>query len=161
MAVGHQIKQALMEKYGERLTIDDTSCWAFPDPERLQGATQADLESVLRNARKAEYLRAVIHAFHKVDETFLRTGDYNEVQRWLLGIKGIGAWSAELILWRGLGRTPQWHIAPDSISGQRMMDAASKVYGHGRTLSAKEFSTLAERYSEWQGYWLYYLRTAS
>ena len=124
-------------------------------------ATQADLESLLRNARKAEYLRAVIRAFHHVDETFLRSGDYVEVQRWLLSIKGIGDWSAELILWRGLGRTPRWHITLDSISGRRTIDAASKVYGHGKTLSTKEFSTLAEQYGEWQGYWLYYLRTAS
>ena len=161
MAVGHQIKQALMEKYGERLTIGASPCWAFPDPDRLLQATQADLEFLLRNARKAEYLRAVIRAFHNVDETFLCSGDYDEVHCWLLNIKGIGEWSAELILWRGLGRTPRWHITPDSISGRRTMDAASKVYGHGKTLSTKEFSAFAELYGEWQGYWLYYLRTAS
>ena len=116
---------------------------------------------MLQNARKAEYLRAVIRAFHEVDGSFLRSGDYDEVRRWLLDIKGIGEWSAELILWRGLGRTPDWHIVPDSISGRRTIGAASKVYGHGRTLSAKDFSALAERYGEWQGYWLYYVRTAS
>ncbi|HTP08806.1 MAG TPA: hypothetical protein VMP08_11175 [Anaerolineae bacterium] len=64
-------------------------------------------------------------------------------------------------MWRGLGRSLQWDVTPDSISGRRTISAATKVYGHGRTLSAKEFSTLAERYGEWQGYWLYYLRTAS
>ena len=121
----------------------------------------ADLEAVLGNARKAEYVHAVIHAFHEVDESFLRSGDYDEVHRWLLDIKGIGEWSAELILWRGLGRSPQWHIAPDSISGRRTIEAATKVYGHGRTLSEKEFLALSARYGGWQGYWLYYLRTAS
>jgi DNA-3-methyladenine glycosylase II len=161
MTVGHQIKQALMEQYGEQLMIADAPCRAFPGPDRLLQTTQADLEALVRNARKAEYLRAVIRAFSGVDETFLRSGDYDEVHKWLLSIKGVGEWSAELILWRGLGRTPQWRIAPDSISGQRMIDAASKVYGHGRTLSVKEFSALAEQYGEWQGYWLYYLRTAS
>ena len=161
MVLGQQFKQALMEKYGQSLLIDGVSHRAFPDPAQLQTATQADLEALVRNARKAEYLRAVIGAFNEVDETFLRTGDYDEVRRWLLGIKGIGEWSAELVLWRGLGRMRQWHIAVDSIAGQRMIDAASKVYGHGRTLTEQEFLVLAEKYREWPGYWLYYLRTAS
>lgn len=161
MTVGHQLKQALLEKFGQSVTIDEVPHWAFPDPDQLQQVAQADLESLVRNARKAEYLRAVIRAFAEVDEAFLRSGDYDDVRQWLLNIKGIGEWSAELVLWRGLGRMRQWHVAVDSIAGQRTIDAASKVYGHGRTLTNQEFLARAEKYGEWQGYWLYYLRTAS
>jgi DNA-3-methyladenine glycosylase II len=80
------------------------------------------------------------------------------VRAWLLGIKGIGAWSADFVLLRGLGRMQQLHIARESLFEKRMSDAVSKVYANGKRLSGKEILNLAERYGEWQGYWAYYLR---
>lgn len=161
ISAAQQVKQALVEKFGDCLMIDDIPYWAFPDPDRLAAASERELSKLLKNARKAEYLNAVIHAFQHVDEGFLRTGDYDQVRAWLLNIKGIGEWSADFILLRSLGRMQQLHIASKSIFEQRMIDAAYKVYGNGRPMTAKAVLAIAERYGQWQGYWAYYLRTAA
>ncbi len=156
--VAQKAKQAVVEKYGECVPVDGKDYWAFPEASRLAVAQPAELVGLIGNERRAEYLSAVARAFDNVDEKFLREGDYEEVRQWLLNIKGIGEWSADFILLRGLGRMQQLHIQSTSIFEQRMSSAASKVYGYG--LKREEVLKIAERYGEWQGYWAYYLRTA-
>ena len=159
MAAAHKSKQSLMEKYGGSLSLNGGTYWAFPEPAQLAGAPEGELSALVKNARRAAYLREASWAFNQVDDAFLRSGDYDEVRNWLLKIKGIGAWSADLILLRGLGRMRQLHIESGSIFEQRMSEAASKVYGG--VLKAADIQAIAARYGEWQGYWAYYLRTAA
>ncbi len=71
-------------------------------------------------------------------------------------IKGIGEWSATFIMVRGLGRM---EYIP--LTETRLLEAASKVYGHGKELSREELIHLAERYGPWQGYWAHYLRVGT
>ncbi len=169
IAVSRKLKDALVQRYGAVLEVNGTSdtggvCpWryqAFPEPARLTASVD-DLRALLKNERKAEYLSAVIRAFQDVDENWLRAGDYDDVRRWLLAIKGIGEWSADFILVRGLGRMNQLHVTRDSIFEERLGKAVARVYAPGRTVSGKDLLHLAEQYGEWQGYWALYLRTAA
>ena len=95
----------------------------------------------------------VAKAFSETDERFLRTAKYEEVEEWLRGIKGIGEWSSRLILLRGLGRMEKLAVE------NKLLKAASIVYGHGKPLSQNTFDQIAEKYGPWKGYWAYYLRT--
>jgi DNA-3-methyladenine glycosylase II len=157
--VARKLKQAVVERFGASLAVDGAAYWAFPEAGALAAAPAGELAALLRNERKAQYLSAVAGAFAAVDEAFLRAGDYEEVLAWLLRIKGIGEWSADFILLRGLGRMRQLHFTPATIFERRMSSAVSRVYSPGRALSADELRPLAERYGEWQGYWALYLRT--
>jgi DNA-3-methyladenine glycosylase II len=159
--VARKMKQAVVERFGGSLTLDGVVYWAFPEAGELAAAPVAELAAMLHNERKAQYLAAVSAAFADADEAFLRTGDYEEVLAWLRGIKGIGEWSADFILLRGLGRMQQLHFTPDTIFERRMSAAVSRVYpsGSGRALSGQEMLPIAERYGDAQGYWALYLRT--
>src|SRR5260370_9361601 len=44
---------------------------------------------------------------------------------------------------------------------KRLLKAASKVYGRGRTMTQSVLDQMAEKYGPWKGYWAYYLRTAA
>ncbi|HZY46620.1 MAG TPA: DNA-3-methyladenine glycosylase 2 family protein, partial [Candidatus Bathyarchaeia archaeon] len=99
-----------------------------------------------------EYLGNVIKAFNDVDERFLRTAAYDKVEEWLKNIKGIGEWSARLILLRGLGRMEKLAVE------KRLIVAAARVYG--KPMTEQRLHVIAERYGKWKGYWAYYLRTA-
>jgi len=68
----------------------------------------------------------------------------------LLGLPGIGPWSATFVLIRGLGRME--HAPPD----KELLRAATRVYGH--TGDEHELARLAAPYGPWQGYWAHYLR---
>lgn len=153
MKMAQRMKQHITERYGGSITIDGTAYQAFPEAQRMSHVSEDDLLSVVRNARKAEYLVAVIKAFSTIDEHFLRDGDYNQVESWLKSIRGFGEWSTSFVMLRGLGRMD---YIPSSE--KKFLNAASRLYGHGTDLSPADIAKLAERYGNSQGYWAHYLR---
>ena len=149
--IAKQLKQALSERFGARLTIGDQRYAAFPEPARLAAADLAELLELVGNPRRAEYLQAVSAAFAGIDEAWLRAAPYAEVEAWLRAIKGLGAWSTTFVLLRGLGRMEQLPVGE-----ARLGQAAAKVYG--RALSNEELAAITERYGVYRGYWAHYLR---
>jgi len=154
--LAQKTKQALIEKYGNQLEVQGKVYRAFPEPIQLVVAHYDEILKVIRNDRRAEYLIATARAFSEVDDDFLKSAPDEEVEAWLRNIKGIGEWSATFIMIRGLGRT---EYIP--LTETRLLEAASKVYGHGKELSREELKRLAERYGAWQGYWAHYLRVGT
>jgi DNA-3-methyladenine glycosylase II len=155
MGAAQRVKQAIMEKFGTGLEVEHRIYRAFPEPSRLARASIDDLIPLVRNKRRVEFLLGVATAFSEIDEHFLRTAKYDEVERWLSKINGIGEWSSKLIMLRGLGRMEKLAVE------KRLLKAASTIYGHGKPLAQPRFDQLAERYGAWKGYWAYYLRAAS
>lgn len=164
MRVAHQVKMALIEKYGPRLRVSlsakaaGVEYRAFPEAAELYPVSASELNLLVRNERKTDYLRAVIEAFYNVDETFLYQAPTQELREWLLNIKGIGAWSADFVLLRGLGRVEWMRMSEYSLRGDPFGKAIQKVYSNGSTLSNAERERLTRTYGDWQGYWAYYLR---
>jgi DNA-3-methyladenine glycosylase II len=154
--IAQRMKQALARTYGGRIDVEGTTYQVFPEAAQLVDVGYGELLTVVRNARKVEYLIATSKAFHEVDEKFLRSGDYEQVEAWLYEIKGFGEWSASFVLVRGLGRMEQ---AP--LSEKVLLEAASRQYGHGQDLTRNEVAKVAERYGAYKGYWSHYLRVAS
>jgi DNA-3-methyladenine glycosylase II len=158
IAISRKVKQALKEAYGSCMEINGTRFTAFPEPAQLISIPPEQLNQIIKNERKVEYLLAVTQAFFQVDEQFLRSGPYQEVEEWLLKIKGIGDWSAHFILIRGLGRMEKISITPDSIHEKILVEAVSRVYSPGKSVNDEKILQLADHYGNWQGYWSYYLR---
>lgn len=156
MSMSQRMKKNIIETYGGSITIQGTAYPAFPEAERMAHVSEDELTGVVRNARKAEYLIAVIKAFHDIDEHFLRTGDYDEVLAWLRSIRGFGAWSASFVMVRGLGRMEHF-----TVNEKVLIAAASRLYGHGKDLSQAEVERIAEKYELYKGYWGHYLRVGS
>jgi DNA-3-methyladenine glycosylase II len=156
MPVAQKQKQALAARFGGTLTVDGTAYTAFPEAAQLADVPPATLREVVNNDRRTEYLAAAARAFSTVDEGWLRAAPYAEVEAWLRGIKGIGAWSAEFILLRGLGRLDR---VP--ITEERLIAAVSQRYGTGQALPPAEVARIAAGYGPWQGYWAHYLRATA
>ncbi len=156
MNMSQRMKKNIIDTYGGTITVDGVAYSAFPEAERMVHVSEDELTGVVRNARKAEYLVAVIKAFSDVDEHFLRTGDYDEVEAWLHSIRGFGAWSASFVMVRGLGRME--HLTSNE---KAMLAAVSRLYGHGKDLSRAEIERIGEKYGDYKGYWGHYLRVGS
>ncbi len=156
MATARNMYRSLVRSFGHMAEVDGIECWAFPEPEELAGCSEGDLAMVARNLRRGEFLIDAARAFAMVPPGFLASAKFEEVEAWLRGINGIGPWSASFVLWRGLGRS-QTVPLPD----RAFLDAASRVYGGGTTLSDAEVMSIARRYHPWQGYWAHYLRVGA
>jgi DNA-3-methyladenine glycosylase II len=152
MPIARKMKAALIGAYGGTVEVDGRQFAVFPEAKQMSG-DEAELERIIGNRQKAGYLAAVIAAFQQVDESWLRSGDYDEVATWLQNIRGIGAWSAKFVLIRGLGRLER--ILPDDPA---LLRAASSIYREA--VIPARLAALAQHYDVMQGYWAYYLRTA-
>jgi len=152
LSAARKAKKALLERFGTSLEVNGSLYRAFPEPGQLADASKEQLKGLIKHERREEYLGNVIRAFNEIDERFLRTTDYDKVEEWLKNIKGIGEWSARLILLRGLGRMEKLAVE------KRLIAAAARVYG--KPMTEQRLHVIAEKYGRWKGYWAYYLRTA-
>lgn len=149
----HKTMARFAEAFGPVLEVDGKTLHAFPEAGAMLGTRTDRLLWATNNTRKTERLVSLVRAFAEVDETFLRTAPYDEVARWLKSIKGIGAWSIDFIMLRGLGR---YERTPWTDTG--LSDAVSHVYTNGLTISRGSALELAERYGWFQGIWAHLLK---
>ena len=122
MNVARKMKENIVKKVGGQIKVKGVDYYSFPEPSNLLAAS-AELPELVPNKRKAEYLSFVAEAFSKVDEQWLRTAPYDEVHDWLTDIKGIGDWSANFVMIRGLGRMEEL----SNIEPQLALDVA-RIY---------------------------------
>lgn len=155
MAVSRKMKDGLTERYGGALTVDGMIYRAFPEAFQLALASTDEINEVVRNLWKSDGVSSVARAFDGVDENWLRSAPYAEVEKWLLSIKGIGAWSASFILLRGLG-----HMNQLPVGEKWLLQAVRRFYGND-LLEMKDLEKLARPYGDYAGYWAHYLRAAS
>ena len=154
LAQARRMKRTLSDAHGG--TWEDHP--AFPEPGDLAGLSPEDFHALIPNERKARSLHAVTQAFQDVQTAELAAAPYDEVRDWLLGIPGIGEWSALFILLRGLGRVERLHGNTETPLLQELLRAARPVYGD---LSPQQLWAITDRYGEQQGQWAIYLRSRS
>lgn len=153
--IAHRTKLELVERFGTSITLRGEVYRAFPEPRQLAQVEPDELATVVRNARKVEYLRAVIQFFNEVDEQFLRYGPFEEVAARIRGIRGIGEWSAHFVLVRGLGR-----VERVSSTDRELLDSAARIYNGGQPITTAELQRILDPYADTQGYWAFYARNA-
>lgn len=154
MAVAHKMKERVAEKLGGHIKVKGIDYQTFPECNRLKAIESAELLEMIPNKRKVEYIEAVTDAFSQIDEHWLRSAPFDEVYEWLTDIKGIGDWSANFIMVRGLGRMEK--LA--SIGPELAMDAGRIYAGKDEPMAEDQLREVAEKYGNWKGYWAYYVR---
>ncbi len=104
--VGITLLNRLSHAYGKAWTAQNNPIHAFPLPDDLSHATPAKLRNLGFSAKKAQSIiflaRSVQEKRTDLDRLDRLTSD--DALRHLVGLTGIGRWSAEYALLRGLGR---------------------------------------------------------
>jgi DNA-3-methyladenine glycosylase II len=118
LEAGLSLLNRLAEAHGQAVSTDGTSLHAFPCAQDLAGLTPQALRELGFSLRKAA---TIIELARKVAEERLdlesleRLADDEIIAR-LTSLNGIGRWSAEYVLLRGLGRL---HVFPGDDVGAR------------------------------------------
>lgn len=146
-------KRALVERFGEVATIDGQSYRLFPEPARLAEIPEAELAAIQFSRQKIRYVlglsREVAAGRFNLDE--LRREAPEAALTRLQQILGVGRWTAEYVLMRGLGHRD---VIPAGDGGLRRI--IGERYGFGRSASETEVRALAERWAGWRGYAAFY-----
>lgn len=124
-------------------------------PEKLLAKTAEEIKNCGMSARKAEYILALSKNVKegKYDFSRLDSMTDGEAIAYLMKIKGVGRWTAEMIAEFSLGRK-------DIFSYDDMALRNGIVKAHGfKTLSKKRFERLRKKYSPYASVAsLYYYR---
>ena len=154
----HLTLKRLTELFGKSIEVEGVTYRAFPEASQMLDNPEKRVLEATNNTRKTERFLDLIRVFAALeqvgDEDFLRTAPYAEVSKWLTGVKGIGAWSIDFVMLRGLGRTER---TPWTDTG--LLPAISGVYTGGLEISQGSARELTERYGWYQGYWAHYVKT--
>lgn len=100
---GRNIRQAMARQFGEELAVGSTKAYAFPGPQALLGISE--VKGI--NSEKMERLHGVALAALNgtLERAYLRSLPVEEALEKLRGIKGIGPFFSQGILFRGAGTT--------------------------------------------------------
>jgi DNA-3-methyladenine glycosylase II len=144
LAFAYKMKRALVERYGDGLEHDGQTYRLFPEAARLAAADPDDLRDIQFSRQKSDYIRglAALVAEDRIDWDALATMPSDEAIKALTALRGVGRWTAEYVLMRGLGHPD---VIPAADVG--LQSAIGRAYGLGRKATEAEVRTLAERWT--------------
>ena len=116
---GLSIQNNLIKQYGMQFKENDQVYYAFPEPREMKNYTYNDLMKLGFSHRKSDTLIEVATKICDNEKIFtnVENASNEDIIKLFTSFKGIGLWSAEYVLLRGLGRT---EILPgDDVSVQK------------------------------------------
>lgn len=107
LEAGFSLLNNLTVKYGKPFREQGSVCYAFPDPGEIMNSTIKELMSIGFSQNKSKALVLIASTIFHHEESFSGLDELpnEDVIQLLSNFKGIGRWSAEYTLLRGLGRT--------------------------------------------------------
>ena len=143
----YSIYDALTSRYGERLKVDGEERIAFPTAARISRVRDATLRNFKLTGGKAGAIALIAKAIAKgeLDAAQLAELSDEEVILRLVAYKGIGRWTAETAMIRGLGRIDVFPAGDLGVVKKIAMDML------GRTEVARE-DEMREFSERWRPY---------
>lgn len=147
--VGIQLLNRLSERYGRALGDHHS----FPQPEDLASAGAEELQSLGYSSRKAEYILSISRAVSegRLDPEGLAALEDQKALDTLLEIHGVGRWTAEYILLRGLGRL---NVLPAGDAG--IQNKLQRRLGLDHRPGADEVRSMLSRWKPYTGLMYFY-----
>jgi DNA-3-methyladenine glycosylase II len=156
--VARMVRTLLIQTYGSSAEVEGVTYHAFPRPEAILEAGVEGLRAIKFSARKAEYITDIAArvASGEMDLEGLRHQPDEEVVRTLVGIRGVGLWTAQWLLIRALGRTDGFPHG--DLALQRFLGL---LVGRGTSFSSEEALEYSRRWSPFRSYITTYLFAAA
>ena len=153
LQVAYIITGELVRRFGEKVEIDGEPYYDFPSPRVLANAKENELRECKLSRQKARYIKELalkVTNGYRLEK--IRKMSNEEAIEELMKFKGIGRWTAELILITTLGRMNL--CVPDDLGARK---AVSYFYFDGKLQSGDTVRKFTERWGEFKGWIIYYL----
>jgi DNA-3-methyladenine glycosylase II len=150
LAAAYRTRTRIIERFGDHVN----GLWAFPTPRRLSESSAADLMTCGLSQRKAEYVKGLAYkvANGLLDLDQLEAMSDEDVRSLLLQVRGLGPWSAEYFLIRGLSR-------PDRVPADDLgiRSIVGRYLGRGQRLSPQGTMRKLSSFKPYRGLAAFYL----
>jgi len=158
LKAARSIENRLIRAAGNTLTLDGDTFYCYPTPHNLAATPDSTFRSCGLTLRKGEYIREISHQILSgtLDlDLFRRYPDTESIISELVKIRGVGRWTAELTILRGLHRADAFPA--DDVGVRRFI---AQIYRHDEKISPHEARVFAEQWGAWKGFAAYYLEVA-
>ncbi len=147
-------RSRLIKRFGRSVALDGKIFYGFPTPQSLAEAALQELRDMQFSWRKAEYIvnlaRLVTSGELRLEE-FCQLSNVEVIER-ITRVKGLGRWTADWLLARGLGRGDV--VAAGDLGVRK---AVGKFYFSGDIPSVDEVRAFAARWGPYQSLAVHYL----
>ncbi len=154
LAFAFAVRARLVRRFGAPVAVGPNAVYAFPEPEVLARAAVAELRAMQFTVRKAEYIvglaRQIVSG--ELDVESLARQPNDGVIAALTAVRGLGRWTAEWFLARGLGRGD---VCPAGDLGVRK--AFAHFYNRGRVMSEDAIRSRSAKWGAHQNLAIHYL----
>ena len=159
LSIANTMEGRLIKSFGEVLSLNKQVYYAFPTPQEFASASVRTLRSCGLSQRKAEYIKDASKMI--IDgklclEKLKGYEDVNDIIRELDRIRGIGTWTAEMTMVRGMQRVEAFPA--DDLGLRRVI---SHYYCGDEEISGEEARKIAEKWGKWKGLASFYLIIAT
>jgi DNA-3-methyladenine glycosylase II len=150
LAAAYRIRTRIIEEYGDPVN----GLWVFPTPRRLSESSIAHLMTCGLSRRKAEYIKGLATrvADGLLDLDQLETMSDEDVRSLLLQERGLGPWSADYFLVRGLSRPDR--VPADDLA---VRSVVGRYLGKGKRLSPQGTKRKLSSFKPYRGLAAFYL----
>ena len=154
-SVARMMRMLIIEHFGAKGEFDGVTYFAFPTPAVLAGSSPEELRTFKLTQRKAEYIHGIAAAAMEPDWAELTELPDDEFVRRLTRMRGVGTWTAQWAMVRGLAR-------PDALplGDLALRRGVSRLLRDGEPVTEAEVEVLAERWRPWRSYATAYLFAA-
>ena len=154
LSVAVALRRRLVEKYGKSIKINSKTYYTFPSPESLARVKPEEIKKLGLSLKKSEY---IVDISKKVAEQEIylekmKKWDKERILDVLTQIRGVGPWTVEYMMCRGMGR---YDALPANDMGLRI--SVTAYLNKKERVSEQEVRKLFESFGEYRGYAAFYL----
>lgn len=122
VAFARRLKCRFLEHYGDQILMGGQPYPVFPEPEQVIRAGQQELAALQFSRQKSGYIAAVSAALvdGRINFDAIHALPPEQAISHLMKFRGVGRWTAEYVLMRGLGY-PDCIPKADSFEGQAVL----------------------------------------
>ncbi len=151
-AFARKTKLALIESYGEKVSLGDEDHLLFPSAATLAAIREGELRALQFSRQKESYIRDLARRVleGRLCLWALAKLPSQEALARLTEERGVGPWTAEYVLLRGLGHID---VMPAGDGGLRRIIGLRYL---GRIATEEEMRAIARQWAGWGGYATFY-----
>ena len=155
LSVAHTLQNRLIKATGTQLGDGNSIFFCYPTPAVLASTPPELFRKCGMSVRKGEYIREISGAIVSgaLDvEGFRNYSDTGQIVEELVKVRGIGKWTAELTVLRGIHRLDAFPA--DDVALRRII---ARFYRNGQHIAADEARDIADRWGRYKGLAAFYL----